>query len=116
MNIYIKLHKNDLPDDLELGNVLAVDGEFMGLNIRRDPLCIIQISSGNNDAHIIQLDRSNYKAPNLVKILSNKEITKIFHENCKSLNCLEPSVEPKATNHIKEMVEMTSSLISKGFA
>ena len=79
MSVNIKLHKNDLPDDLELGNVLAVDGEFMGLNIRRDPLCIIQISSGNNDAHIVQLDRSNYKAPNLVKILSNKEITKIFH-------------------------------------
>ena len=79
MNIDIKLHKNDLPDDLELGNVLAVDGEFMGLNIRRDPLCIIQISSGNNDAHIVQLDRSNYKAPNLIKILSSKEITKIFH-------------------------------------
>ena len=79
MTVNIKLHKNDLPDDLELGNVLAVDGEFMGLNIRRDPLCIIQISSGNNDAHIVQLDRSNYKAPNLVKILSNKEITKIFH-------------------------------------
>ena len=59
MNIDIKLHKNDLPDDLELGNVLAVDGEFMGLNVRRDPLCIIQISSGNNDAHIVQLDRSN---------------------------------------------------------
>ena len=79
MNIDIKLHKNDLPDDLELGNVLAVDGEFMGLNVRRDPLCIIQISSGNNDAHIVQLDRSNYKAPNLIKILSSKEITKIFH-------------------------------------
>ena len=79
MNIDIKFHKNDLPVDLELGNVLAVDGEFMGLNVRRDPLCIIQISSGNNDAHIVQLDRSNYKAPNLIKILSNKEITKIFH-------------------------------------
>ena len=79
MSVNIKLHKNDLPDDLELGNVLAVDGEFMGLNVRRDPLCIIQISSGNNDAHIVQLDRSNYKAPNLIKILSNKEITKIFH-------------------------------------
>ena len=79
MNIVIKLHKKDLPDDLHLGNVLAVDGEFMGLNIRRDPLCLIQISSGNLDAHIIQLDRSNYKAPNLVKILNNNEITKIFH-------------------------------------
>ena len=51
----------------------------MGLNIRRDPLCLIQISSGNSDAHIIQLDRSNYKAPNLTKILSDEKITKIFH-------------------------------------
>ena len=79
MNIDIKLHKNDLPDDLDLGNVIAVDGEFMGLNVRRDPLCLIQVSSGNFDAHIIQLDRSNYKAPNLVKLLSNNNIIKIFH-------------------------------------
>ena len=79
MSIDIKLHKNDLPDDLNLGNVLAVDCEFMGLDLRRDPLCLIQISSGNSDAHIVQLDRSNYKAPNLIKILSNQEITKIFH-------------------------------------
>ena len=80
MNIDIKLHKNDLPDDLQLSNnVLAVDGEFMGLNVRRDPLCLIQISTGNNDAHIVQLDRSNYKAPNLVRILADDKITKIFH-------------------------------------
>ena len=79
MNIDINLHKNDLPDDLNLGNVIAVDGEFMGLNIRRDPLCLIQLSSGNLDAHIIQLDRSTYDAPNLIKILSNQNITKIFH-------------------------------------
>ena len=51
----IKLHKNDLPDDLELGNLIAIDGEFMGLNIRRDPLCLIQISTGNSDAHIFSL-------------------------------------------------------------
>ncbi len=75
----IKLHKNDLPDDLDLGNLIAIDGEFMGLNIRRDPLCLIQISSGNSDAHIIQLDRLNYKAPNLIDILRNDKITKIFH-------------------------------------
>jgi len=75
----IKLHKNDLPDDLDLGNLIAVDGEFMGLNIRRDPLCLIQISSGNSDAHIVQLDRVNYKAPNLVNVLSNDKVTKIFH-------------------------------------
>ena len=79
MNNEIKLHKNDLPDDLKLGNVIAVDGEFMGLNVRRDPLCLIQISTGKSDAHIVQFDRSNYKAPNLVKILSDEKITKIFH-------------------------------------
>jgi len=79
MNIDIKLYKNDLPDDLKLGNVLAIDGEFMGLNVRRDPLCLIQISSGNSDAHIIQFDRSTYNAPNLAKILTDESITKIFH-------------------------------------
>ena len=79
MSNNIKLYKNDLPDDLKLGNIIAVDGEFMGLNVRRDPLCLIQISSGNSDAHIVQFDRKNYNAPNLVKILNNKHITKIFH-------------------------------------
>ena len=79
MNIDIKLYKKDLPDDLNLGNVIAVDGEFMGLNVRRDPLCLIQISTGKNDAHIIQLNRENYEAPNLKKILSNDKIKKIFH-------------------------------------
>ena len=58
MTVDIKLHKKDLPDDLNLGNVIAVDGEFMGLNVRRDPLCLIQISTGKSDAHIIQLDRT----------------------------------------------------------
>ena len=80
MSIDIKLHKNDLPDDLQLSNnVLAIDGEFMGLNVRRDPLCLIQISTGNSDAHIVQFDRENYKAPNLIKILNDENITKIFH-------------------------------------
>ena len=79
MNIDIKLHKNDLPEDLDLGNTIAIDGEFMGLNVSRDPLCVLQISSGNMDAHIIQLDRKSYNAPNLIKLLSNKKIKKIFH-------------------------------------
>ena len=79
MNIDIKLHKNDLPDELDLGNVIAVDGEFMGLNVGRDPLCLLQVSSGKNDAHIVQLDRSNYQAPNLIKLLSDEKIVKIFH-------------------------------------
>ena len=79
MNLDIKLHKHDLPDDLKLGNTIAVDCEMGGLNIKRDPLCLVQISAGNSDAHIIQLDRSNYKAPNLVKILEDKKVKKIFH-------------------------------------
>ena len=79
MSNNIRLHKNDLPDDLNLGNILAVDGEFMGLNVGRDPLCLIQISSGNSDAHIVQFNRDNYKAPNLVKLLNDPNITKIFH-------------------------------------
>ncbi len=79
MSNNIQLHKNDLPDDLNLGNIIAVDGEFMGLNVRRDPLCLIQISSGNSDAHIVQFDRENYQAPNLVKLLNDENVTKIFH-------------------------------------
>ncbi|NDA22646.1 MAG: ribonuclease D [Proteobacteria bacterium] len=59
--------------------MIAVDGEFMGLNVRRDPLCLIQVSSGISDAHIIQFDRENYQAPNLVKLLENENIAKIFH-------------------------------------
>ena len=79
MNLDIKLHKHDLPDDLMLGNTIAVDCEMGGLNIKRDPLCLVQISAGNSDAHIIQLDRSNYKAPNLFKILEDRKVKKIFH-------------------------------------
>ena len=75
----IQLHKGDIPENLNLGNRIAVDGEFMGLNVRRDPLCLIQLSSGNSDAHIVQFDRDNYEAPNLSQILNDKEITKIFH-------------------------------------
>ena len=79
MSNNIQLHKNDLPDDLDLGNLIAVDGEFMGLNVRRDPLCLIQISSGKSDAHIIQFDRKNYNAPNLTKLLADDNTVKIFH-------------------------------------
>ena len=79
MSNNIQLHKNDLPDDLNLGNIIAIDGEFMGLNVRRDPLCLIQVSSGKSDAHIVQFDRKNYHAPNLVKVLNDESITKIFH-------------------------------------
>ena len=75
----IKLHKNDLPKDLQFGNKIAIDCEFMGLNFLRDKLCLVQISSGKSDAHIVQLDRAKYNAPNLKKILSDSSISKIFH-------------------------------------
>ena len=79
MSNNIQLYKADIPENLNLGNTIAVDGEFMGLNVRRDPLCLIQISSGNSDAHIIQFDRSKYNAPNLIKLLTDNNIKKIFH-------------------------------------
>ena len=74
----IKVHKIDLPEDIDIGNRVAVDCEFMGLNFQRDKLCLFQISSGNSDAHIVQLDRSEYKAPMLKKILSDNSIKKFF--------------------------------------
>ena len=79
MNLDIKLHKQDLPDEIGFSDKIAIDCEFTGLNIERDRLCLIQISSGKNDAHIIQLNKDNYDAPNLKKILSNENINKLFH-------------------------------------
>tara|TARA_B100000886_G_C20353870_1_gene462086 strand:+ start:42 stop:653 length:612 start_codon:yes stop_codon:yes gene_type:complete len=79
MNLDIKLHKEDLPDQLILSDNIAVDCEFMGLNVERDSLCLVQISTGKNDAHIVQLNRDTYNAPNLKKILRDNSVNKIFH-------------------------------------
>ena len=79
MNLDIKLHKEDLPAEIILGDNIAVDCEFMGLNFNRDRLCLVQISTGKNDAHIIQLNKEKYNAPNLKAVLSNDKVTKIFH-------------------------------------
>ena len=81
MQMDIKVWQGDIPAEIKLDDKksLAVDSEFSGLNINRDKLYLVQISTGNNDAHIIQLNRENYDAPNLKKILSNKNIEKIFH-------------------------------------
>ena len=79
MNVDIKLHNRDLPDQINLSDKIAVDCEFMGLNFERDKLCLVQISTGKNDAHIVKLDRNNYNAPNLKKIFLDKNINKIFH-------------------------------------
>ena len=75
----IKTHKDDLPSDLKLSNEIAVDTEAMGLEPKRDPLTLVQISTGNNDCHIIKLNRKDYKAKNLVKILEDEKVNKIFH-------------------------------------
>lgn len=76
----IKLYKNDLPADLNLGDVVAVDTEAMGLNNHRDRLCVVQLSSGDGKAHLVQFERDNdYAAPNLKKLLSDPNILKIFH-------------------------------------
>ena len=79
MNLDIKLHKEDLPHEMHFSDKIAIDCEFMGLNFERDRLCLVQISGGNNDAHIIQLNKDNYNAPNLKKLLADDKINKIFH-------------------------------------
>jgi ribonuclease D len=75
----IHLHKGDLPDGLDLGSAVAVDSETMGLRVGRDPLCVVQLSAGDGDAHLVQLDRSTYEAPNLKALLANPGVLKIFH-------------------------------------
>lgn len=75
----ITLHKNDLPDGIDFGKSVAIDTETLGLNPARDPLCLVQLSKGDGNAHIVQLNRDTYDAPNLKKILSDTNILKIFH-------------------------------------
>ena len=79
MNLDIKLHKEDLPDEITFSDKIAIDCEFTGLNIQRDRLCLLQISAGKNDAHIIQFNKDNYNAPNLKNVLANEDISKLFH-------------------------------------
>lgn len=74
----ITLHKGDLPANLDLGSVVAVDTEAMGLNPARDALCVVQISSGDGTAHVVQLGR-DYNCPNLKAMMSDPDILKIFH-------------------------------------
>ena len=75
----IHLHKNDLPDGLVFSGSIAVDTETRGLKISRDRLCLLQLSAGDGEVHIVQFDGENYEAPNLKKLLSDRNIVKIFH-------------------------------------
>ncbi|WP_338549548.1 ribonuclease D [Roseovarius phycicola] len=72
-------HKNDLPDGLELGPSVAIDCETMGLNPHRDRLCVVQLSGGDGDAHIVQIEQGQTSAPNLEKLLEDPEVLKLFH-------------------------------------
>jgi ribonuclease D len=75
----IKLHKNDLPDGLNLGPLVAIDSETLGLNPNRDRLCLVQLSSGDGTAHLVQFADRKYDAPNLKKLLTDPAVTKLFH-------------------------------------
>jgi len=73
------LHEGDLPDGLDLGPVVAVDSETMGLRFRRDPLCVVQLSSGDGDAHVVRLNRPAYDCPNLKRLMVDPAVLKLFH-------------------------------------
>lgn len=75
----VKLHKGDLPADINFGKSVAIDTETLGLNPHRDKLCLIQLSSGDGNAHLVQVDRSSYDAPNLMALLADNDVVKIFH-------------------------------------
>jgi ribonuclease D len=77
--VTIHLHEGDLPDGLSLGPVVAIDTETMGLDPRRDRLCLVQLSSGDGDAHLVRIARGQTAAPNLVRLLGDPETTKLFH-------------------------------------
>lgn len=75
----IHLHQNDLPDGLSLGPVVAIDTETMGLDPRRDRLCLVQLSSGDGNAHLVHIARGQKSAPNLERMLADPEVLKLFH-------------------------------------
>jgi ribonuclease D len=75
----IRLHKGDLPDGLDLGRAVAVDTETLGLNPARDRLCLVQLSSGDGSAHLVQFARGEYQAPNLKRVLNDQSVLKLFH-------------------------------------
>ena len=89
MNIDIKLHKDDLPENLNLGPVVACDSEFTGLTPGKDKLCLIQLCSVNSkEVHIVQLNRETYNNPKLARLLTDTNIKKIFHYARKDLEMI----------------------------
>ena len=72
-------HEGDLPDGLDLGPSVALDSETMGLRFRRDDLCVVQLSGGDGNAHVVRLNRPSYDCPNLKRLLTDSNVLKIFH-------------------------------------
>lgn len=79
MQMTIHLYQNDLPDGLDLGALVAIDTETMGLDPRRDRLCVVQLSSGDGNAHLVQIAKGQKSAPNLERLLTDPKVTKLFH-------------------------------------
>jgi len=75
----IHIHHDDLPADIDLGDVVAIDTETMGLNPHRDRLCLVQLSSGDGDAHLVKIAKRQAPSPNLASLLANSQVTKLFH-------------------------------------
>jgi ribonuclease D len=75
----IHLHEGDLPAGLDLGPEVAIDSETMGLRFRRDPLCVVQLSAGDGDAHVVRMNRPDYDCPNLKRLLTDPAVLKLFH-------------------------------------
>ena len=75
----VHFHEGDLPDGLDLGPEVAVDSETMGLRLGRDPLCVVQLSAGDGDAHVVRLNRPTYDCPNLRRLMADPDVLKIFH-------------------------------------
>jgi ribonuclease D len=75
----IHFHEGDLPAGLDLGPEVAIDSETMGLRFRRDPLCVVQLSAGDGDAHVVRMDRPGYDCPNLKRLLTDPKVLKLFH-------------------------------------
>ena len=75
----VHFHQGDLPDGLDLGPIVAVDSETMGLRYRRDALCVVQLSAGDGDAHVVRLNRPAYDCANLRRVLTDPAVLKIFH-------------------------------------
>src|SRR6185503_14988285 len=78
-NVVVLLHKGDLPEGVTFNGPVAVDSETMGLSLVRDPLCLVQLSDGGSEAHLVQLDRASYDAPNLKRVLADPNTLKLFH-------------------------------------